>query len=162
MRMDRLKCTLMVIGLLFIKSLNDSAYPQAHHLATPQDLSGAIAELRSGMHEVEPDASKDDAGAHLAHVIRRIKPEQVDDKTIADIESRLESSDDYIRFWAATSLGELGPRAKIVVPQLLKLLPVVDCLNGPITSATAIRLALRRIGAAPPPLPNCPGRISGD
>jgi hypothetical protein len=162
MRSDRFKCTLVLIGLLFIESTNSTTHAQVHRPGTSQDLLAAIADLRSGKHEVEPDASKDDAGTHLAHVIRRIRPEQVDDKAVADIESLLGSSDDYIRFWAATSLGELGPRAKIVVPELLKLLPVVDCLNGPITSATAIRLALKRIGTTPPPLPACQDRISGD
>jgi hypothetical protein len=162
MRTDRLKCTLVLIGLLFIESRNGSACARTQRPATPQNLSAAIAELRSGKHEMEPDASKDDAGLHLAHVIRRVKPDQVDDKSIADIESLLESSDDYIRFWSATSLGELGPRAKMAVPRLLKLLPVVDCLNGPITSETAIRLALKRTGVTPPPLPACQDRISGD
>ena len=67
----------------------------------------------------------------------------------------MDSSNDYVRFWAATSLGELGPRAKIAVPKLLELLPLVDCLGGTITSASAVRLALMRIGAVKPPFPSC-------
>jgi hypothetical protein len=162
MRAQRLTVILLFIALRCMSPLSYAAYSQTASQVTPEQLSAAIAELQSGKHEVVADASKEDAGLHLAHLIRRTKPNQVDDRTVAEIESLLASSDDYIRFWAATSLGELGPRAKIAVPELLKLLPVVDCINGPITSATAIRLALKRIGATPPPVPACPGRISGD
>ena len=125
------------------------------HPVTSQELSAAIEELRSGKHEVQPDANKDDAGLHLVHLLRRSRPDQVDDRTIADIESLLDSSDDYIRFWAAASLGELGPRAKVALPKLLKLLPVVDCIRGDLTSAGAVREALMKIGNVKPPFPSC-------
>ena len=144
--------------MTFISSLSALARAQIARLVTSQELSAAIAELRSGKHEVEPDANKDDAGEHLAHLIRRTKPDQVDDRTIADIESLLDSSNDYIRFWAAAALGELGPRAKIALPKLLQLLPVVDCLQGDLTSASAVRRALMRIGAVKPPFPSCKNR----
>jgi len=134
---------------------------ETHHAVTSQELSDAIAELGSGNHEVEPNASKDDAGVHLAHLIHLAKPDQIDDKTIADIGSLLDSPNDYIRFWAATSLGELGPRARMAIPKLLALLPAVDCLNGAITSASAVRLALVRIGKLRPPIPACNDRIAG-
>jgi hypothetical protein len=71
---------------------------QTAHPVTSENLSVAIAELRSGKHEVEPSDNRDDAAAHLAHLIRRTKPNQVDDRTIAEIESLLDSSNDYIRF----------------------------------------------------------------
>jgi hypothetical protein len=154
----RLKYTFGLIAMTFISSLSALARAQIARLVTSQELSAAIAELRSGKHEVEPDANKDDAGEHLAHLIRRTKPDQVDDRTIADIESLLDSSNDYIRFWAAASLGELGPRAKIALPKLLQLLPVVDCLQGDLTSASAVRRALMRIGAVKPPFPSCKNR----
>lgn len=161
MRRHQVKAAFALIALTCISPLNSSVCAQTAHHLTAQELSLAIAELRSGKHEMEPDASKDDAGLHLAHLIRRTKPDQVDDRTIGDIESLLDSSDDYIRFWAATSLGELGPRAKIALPKLLALLPVVDCLNGAITSAGAVRQALMRIGALKPSMPSCPNRIAG-
>ncbi|MCU1249778.1 MAG: hypothetical protein JWQ49_2807 [Edaphobacter sp.] len=165
MRARRLKSTLVLIALTCISPLNDLARAQTAHPVTSQDLSVAIAELRSGKHEVEPNANEDDAGARLAHLIRRTKPDQIDDRTIADIESLLDSSNDYIRFWAARSLGELGPRAKIALPKLLELLPVVDCLDGTITSASAVRGALIRIGGVKPPFPSCKdhrSRVAGE
>jgi hypothetical protein len=146
----RLKSTLLPVALMFISPLGRSACAQTVHPPTSQELTLAIAELRSGKHEVEPNANKDDTGAHLAHLIRRAQPNRVDDRTIADVEFLLDSPDDYIRFWAATSLGELGPRAKIAAPKLLELLPVVDCLDGAITAASAIRFALKRIGTRAP------------
>jgi hypothetical protein len=157
---------LRITAILLVSLIFELPVPYGHgetpHAVTYQELSDAIAELGSGKHEVEPIASKDDAGAHLAHLIRRAKPDQIDDKTIADIGSLLDSSNDYIRFWAATSLGELGPRARIAIPKLLKLLPVVDCLNGTITSASAVRLALMRIGGLRPPVPSCKDRVAGE
>jgi hypothetical protein len=96
MRARRLKSTLVLIALACISPLNDLARAQTAHPVTSQDLSVAIAELRSGKHEVEPNANEDDAGARLAHMIRRTKPDQIDDRTIADIESLLDSSNDYI------------------------------------------------------------------
>jgi hypothetical protein len=161
----RLKSILVLVALTCISPLDDLARGQTAHPVTSQDLSVAIAELRSGKHEVEPNANQDDAAAHLAHLISRTKPNQVDDTTIADIESLLDSSNDYIRFWAATSLGELGPRAKIALPKLLELLPVVDCLDGTITSASAVRGALMRIGAVKPPYFSCKdhrSRVAGE
>jgi hypothetical protein len=161
MRLRRLKFILLLVALIFISRSGRWACAQTARPPTSQELTLAIAQLRSGKHEVEPNANKDDAGAHLAHLIRRTQPDRIDDRTIADVESLLESRDDYIRFWAATSLGELGPRAKIAAPKLLELLPVVDCLDGAITSASAVRLALKRIGSKAPPPPACPNRVAG-
>jgi len=165
MTRTRLRITAFPLVLLIFGLPMLHGHGQTAHAVTSQELSDAIAELRSGSHEVEPNASKDDAGAHLAHLIRRAKPDQVDDKTIADIESLVDSSNDYIRFWAATSLGELGPRARMALPKLLELLPVVDCLDGTITSASAVRGALMRIGGVKPPFPSCKdprSRVAGE
>lgn len=137
-----------------VKPLVFLAVAQGAHCVSPQELSAAIAELGSGKHQVEPDANKDDAGQHLAHLIRRCKPEQIDDENFARISSLLDSPSDYIRAYAAVSLGELGPRARASIPKLLEKLSAADCLNGAITSASAIRLALMRIGAKPP-FPSC-------
>ena len=85
MRAQRLRIVLIFIALACISPLSKAAHSQAAHSVTPQELSAAIAELRSGKHEVEADASKDDAGAHLAHLIRRTNPDQVNDRTVAGI-----------------------------------------------------------------------------
>lgn len=96
----------------------------------------------------------------LAKLTRGVDPKTVDDRTVNGLVSLLDTSDDAVRFWVATAIGNLGPRAKAAIPALKKILPEADCLNGALTSAVAIRQALRRLGTVPPPRPNCP-RIAG-
>jgi hypothetical protein len=93
--------------------------------------------------------------ANLAAFTRSIDPKKVNDATLREIVSLLNTDDDGVRLWVAASLGNLGPRARIAVPTLLNVLREVDCLEGDLTSAGAIRLALTRIGETPPPKPKC-------
>ncbi|WP_425601530.1 hypothetical protein [Dyella humicola] len=65
----------------------------------------------------------------------------------------MRDQDDAIRGWIAGALGQLGPRAKRAVPALVKALEDRPCENAPAVSASAIRLAIRRIGE---PVPNIP------
>jgi HEAT repeat protein len=88
-------------------------------------------------------------------MMRQMHSQDVDDKTFADLVSLMDSPDDSVRAGVAAALGFLGERAKPAIPKLLEILPKVDCLNGPITSADAIRLALKRMGVTPPPRPRC-------
>ena len=92
---------------------------------------------------------------NLADFTRSIDPKKVNDATLREIVSLLDTDDDSVRGLVAASLGNLGPRARIAVPTLLNLLRKVDCLEGDLTSAGAIRLALTRIGETPPPEPKC-------
>ncbi len=96
-----------------------------------------------------------DAAEHLCDLIRRVDPKDVDDGTVADLVSLLDSPNDAVRAWVAAALGHLGPRARTAAPALLKLLPAADCLWGEVTSAGSIRAALERIGVKPPPRPAC-------
>lgn len=102
-----------------------------------------------------------DTGEYLADLAKKIDPNKIDQKTLGELETLLDSDNDLIRYWGAVALGNLGPRAKPAVPKLLKILAKVDCLNGPITSANGIRYALKHIGVKAPPPPKCPQRISG-
>ena len=73
--------------------------------------------------------------------------------------SLLDSSDDYVRFCVAASLGWLGPRARIAVPKLLEVLHEVECVpTAGLTSEATIRPALKRIGADAPPIADCRNR----
>jgi len=116
-----------------------------------KQLQETMAKVRSG----ETSTSRTDAAEHLATLTRGIEPNKVDDTTLAEIVSLLDTQEDSVRYWLAASLGNLGPRAKVAVPRLLKLLPEADCLRGSLTSAPAIRIALERMGETPPPPPNC-------
>lgn len=100
------------------------------------------------------------AAEQIANLTRKIDPKKIDDKTLAELISILDISDDSVRFWVAASLGNLGPRARAAVPKLLKILPEADRINGALTSAGAIRHALERIGVTPPPRPKTK-RIAG-
>lgn len=110
-----------------------------------------IAKVRNG----ETSRSRTEAAERLAMLTRGINPRRVDDATLAEMVSLLDSKEDSVRAWVAGSLGNLGPRAKVAVPKLLELLPEADCLRGTLTSASAIRVALKRMGETPPPPPNC-------
>jgi len=116
-----------------------------------RQLSETIAKVRNG----KTLTSRTDAAQHLETLTDGIDPHKVDETTLTEMVSLLETKEDSVRAWVAASLGNLGPRAKVAVPRLLKLLPEVDCLRGSLTSAPFIRVALERMGEIPPPSPNC-------
>jgi hypothetical protein len=116
-----------------------------------KQLQEAMAKVRTG----ETSKLKTEAAERLATLTRGIDPLKVDDITLAELVSLLDTQEDSVRYWVAASLGNLGPRAKVAAPRLLKLLPEVDCLRGSLTSAAAIRVALERMNETPPPPPNC-------
>jgi hypothetical protein len=105
-------------------------------------------------------AARTNAAKRLALLTRRIDPKEVDDPTLEKLVSLLNTNEDSVRAYVAGALGILGPRAKVAVPALLKLLPEVDCLGGALTSATFVRHALERMGETPPPEPICRGTVS--
>ena len=82
---------------------------------------------------------------------RQMNPKAVPDQTVADLISLLDIPDDSVRYWVATSLGNLGPRAKAAIPQLERLLAEVDCVKGSKTLASGIRFALTQMGVTTPP-----------
>ena len=100
-------------------------------------------------------SAKTTAAEHLAGLAKKVNRTEITEKTIADMISLLDSPDDSVRFWVATTLGHLGPSAKAAIPKLLALLPKADCLDGAITSASGIRYALKEMGVSPPPRPGC-------
>jgi len=124
-------------------------------LMVKQEINRQILKTIRKIRNEKTVTSRTDAAENLATLTRGINPHRVDDGTLAEMLSVLETKEDSVRAWVAVSLGNLGPRAKVAVPRLLKLLPEVDCLRGSLTSAPAIRLALKRMGETPPPPPNC-------
>jgi hypothetical protein len=114
-------------------------------------IGEAIAKVRTG----KTLDARANAAEHLSDLTSGIDPKSVDDGTVADLVSLLDSPDDAVRAWVAGALGNLGPRARTAAPALLKLLPGADCMWGELTSAGFIRAALERIGVKPPPRPVC-------
>ena len=142
-----------VVWLVLI-ALSPELCAQSHSRPKKQlerELSETMAKIRNG----ETLTSRTEAAENLALLTRGINPNKVDDTTLTEMVSLLDTQEDSVRAWVAASLGHLGPRAKVAVPRLLKLLPEVDCLRGSLTSAPFIRLALKRIGEIPPPPQKC-------
>jgi hypothetical protein len=132
------------IALMFLMA--GTANAAGDHMLN-RKLEQTIAKVRT---EKSP-MLREKAAENLAVLTNGINPKSVDDKTVAGMVSLLDIQDDSVRLWVAAALGHLGPRAKAAVPRLLALLPETDCLKGDLTSAAAIRPALERMGAKPPP-----------
>ena len=142
-------CFAMSLGALIIL-LSCTSEAQSNTTVPTRRLGKAIAQVRMGG---SPKA-RTDAAECLAQLTHGIDPTKVDDKTLGDLVSLLDVSDDSVRYWVARSLGNLGPRAKMAAPRLQAILADVDCLPGSKTSASGIRFALSQIGVTPPP-PRC-------
>ena len=132
----------MLISLWF---LFDRA--RADDTGTPMtQLSGTIKTIRTG----ETSSIRTNAAQHLFELTRG-RARKIDDKTISEITSLLDSPDDSVRYWVARSLGNFGRRARTAAPKLQEILARVDCLQGSKTSASGIRLALKEMGITPAP-----------
>lgn len=117
-----------------------------------------ITQIKDTMVKVRSDKTVDartEAAEHLASLTQKISGKQVTEKLVTEVTSLLDSRDDSVRYWVARALGNLGPAARSAAPKLLEMLPEADCLNGVITSASAIRYALVKMGIKPPPRPKC-------
>jgi hypothetical protein len=127
-----------------------------HAVADPaalRQIAETIATVRNGT----PPAARSRAAEHLYELTRGINPATVDNKTVTDMVSLLDMTDDSVRLWVAASLGNLGRRASVAAaPKLLLVLGQVECHGKPVPSAQAIRFALTRMGRKPPPPPCVP------
>ena len=113
-------------------------------------LSQTIAEVRTG----KSPTLRRQAAERLAELTRKPEAKKVDDTTVAELVSLLDTPDDSVLYWVARGLGNLGPRATIAIPRLQKRLAEVDCLQGSKTSASGVRYALSQLGV-PPSSPVC-------
>jgi hypothetical protein len=107
-----------------------------------EKLEITIAAVRS----TQPSRARFNAAERLAELTRKARPASVSDSTVNDLLSLMDDSDDVVRIWAATALGNLGRRAKAGIPKLWAMLPEADCLDGPVISGRSIRFALERLG----------------
>lgn len=138
-------CLLCATGLLLRIAMANGA----DDTRTLKELQETIPEVRKMSGPSKPGAN---TAERLAQLTKQIDPKKIDDETLGKIVSLLDTSNDFVRAWVAVSLGNLGPRAKIAVPALLKVMHETDCLElKEMTSAGAARVALKRIGVTPPP-----------
>jgi hypothetical protein len=139
-----------VLAATLVCALGSGAQPTGRAVSKGQLEETIVSIQTGGTLTIRTNAAK-----RLSDLTRSIDPEEIDDATLKELVSLLSTNEDSVRFFVAASLGHLGPRAKVAVPVLLKLLPEVDCLHGDLTSAPAIRMALKRMGETPPPRPTC-------
>jgi hypothetical protein len=123
-----------------------------------EEPAGSLTNLNITIVKVrttEDSTVRAEAAQHLIELTSKIKPSVVDDTTLADLVSLLDTWDDSVRVPVAMSLGNLGPRAKAAAASLLEILPEVDCLSVDVPPGPIIRDALMRIGVTPPICPPC-------
>jgi hypothetical protein len=116
-----------------------------------RQITETIVHVRTG----STNKIRTHAAEHLFDLTTGIDPKIVDDATLSSMIALLDIPEESVRGLVAASLENLGPRAKTAIPKLLEILalPAVTCpptLDS--TSDGAIRGALTRIGAEPPPL----------
>ena len=119
--------------------------------AVDVELNRQLQETIAQVQTDETLGGKTRAAEHLAQLTRNAVPTDVDDRTLADMISLLDSPYDSVRAWVAGALGNLGPRASLAIPKLLSVLPKSDCLYVELSSAPFIRVAIKKIGGNPPP-----------
>jgi PBS lyase HEAT-like repeat len=116
-------------------------------LASMGASSGSLvaSEINAIKQEPSVNARTEDA-RQLADQVRRNQL-VVSDADIQLLAEMLSDRDDAVRYWIATTLGYLGPRAQQAAPALERALKDAQCAHGSKTSAPAIRSALANIGA---------------
>lgn len=137
------------IGVALVVLLWETAYATTGDVFMKQ-ISETVSRVKTGE---TPDVRRK-AAEHLAELTQSKDSKKIDDETIDNITSLLDTNEDSVRYWVARCLGNLGPRAKRAAPKLQALLAEVDCLPGSKTSASGIRFALAKMGITPV-LPNC-------
>lgn len=97
------------------------------------------------------------AAEELAQYVRKIDTSTVDDNSLKEIASLLDSTDGAVRMWAAGALGHFGIRASAYAPRLQQMVSEESCNLTGITAADTAHFALTRMGIVPGPF-GCPHR----
>lgn len=106
----RSKCELVVMIFVFVLSLQSPASTSGSPTLSAQ-ITEAITKVRDG----RTTTDRTEAAKGLAELTSKIDSTQVDDTTLENFVSLLDSPKDSIRFWVAASLENLGPRASMSV-----------------------------------------------
>jgi HEAT repeat protein len=115
--------------------------------ALPPDEWGPVMALVEKI-KAEPAVNpRTDQAEKLAVVVRRKKGHAAPKNVIRALADLMADRDDSVRYWVAGALGFLGPQAAGAIPALQTALTEIEGKRGSKTSESAIRLALKRIGA---------------
>ena len=148
--------SLQFVSVIWLVLIAVSSELYAQGFVQRKQLTKQLTETIDKVRNEKTLTSRTEAAERLATLTRGINPYKVDDTTLGEMVSLLETEEDSVRAWVAAALRHLGLRARAAaVPKLLKLLPEVDCLQGSLTSAPFIRVALKRMRETPPAPRNC-------
>jgi hypothetical protein len=86
------------------------------------------------------------AAEELAQIVRKIDTSTVDDNSLKEIASLLDSTDGAVRMWVAGALGHFGIRASAYAPRLQQMVSEESCNLTGITAADTAHFALTRMG----------------
>ncbi|MEJ1974199.1 MAG: HEAT repeat domain-containing protein [Lacunisphaera sp.] len=118
----------------------------------PQQQNKVMASISATVEKIKVEQASDvrtKLAQQLSELIKGEDTTAIDTKLINEISDLLRDKDDSVRYWAATSLGYIGPRAGFTIPALEKALKEKDDDLSSKSSASAIRLALERIRRKP-------------
>jgi hypothetical protein len=136
--LGRMFCMLLLIGSM-VTSIQAYSQPgEAHAMSVAVEVERIRNEPSS--------AARTTYAQQLAGEIRQNRSATLEDTDIQLLANLLSDRDDSVRYWIAMALGYLGPRAHLAVPALEKALEEKQCDNSSKTSASAIKIALSRIG----------------
>jgi hypothetical protein len=136
--------------------------------ASAQSIDAEIAQRVAQIQRASDASMRIDRAAHLAEYIASRGPldvSNVEAPVVDDMAQLLEDNTDLVRFYAAASLGFLGPSARRAIPALEKALARREGERGivsgqprvftsPVSSLLAICAALTKIDLSRVP-PNC-------
>lgn len=99
-------------------------------------------------HARDGDASAAEKLARLSH---DVDVSDIDDRTLSEVASLLDSPRGYIRMWAAAAIGNFGVRASIYAPRLQQIVTEESCNFTGISAADTAAFALEKLGIVPSP-----------
>ena len=123
--MRGLRCAALISAVLLAVLAKVEARA-ATNKATMQKIAEAVRRARFG----ETALDRSNAAERLPDLTESIDPNEIDDKTLADLISLLDTWQDSVRVPVPCPSGFLAPRAKSAVPKLLAMLPELDCEVG--------------------------------
>jgi hypothetical protein len=133
-------------GLLLVLAL--LATPVFSQTEKTQDVPSLLTEIERIKAE-KPSMVRYKGAQQLLDSVKAKGSQNVTEREIEALTGMMADQDDSIRYWIATALGYVGPRAKLAVPNLEAALKEVECSMSSKTSASSIRSALEKIGVEP-------------
>jgi hypothetical protein len=105
------------------------------------DVKGAIERVR----QAGEGKGRAVAAEKMATVVKDCSAVAATGDTIDQLADLLTHREDIVRYWAATALGYIGPKAESAIPALERAYEEKKNSSQSKTSASAIRVALERI-----------------